>query len=379
MKSKLFRSGIVGLGVAAFALSAPASAETAPSTTPQSDFESVLQQAETADNMALVSNQPSLAPQRYLASSQISSAFREAVQQRSASLEERRSDLETDGLIFVDTSATITVRSSQISNGMAVVKFDQRDTYRTQETLSSKSDLTATEETTGRVATFSLNDGKWVLQSVDLEDTSTFATPLNRPLAKEYHRGSDPLANSTFAAPDAPGKIVGVTTDKGVSREAVINYALKYATNRNSDYRSFGSDCTNFVSQALYAGGWKMQVGGEQDATKWFYSHKGIDTWTLTWSVADNFYYYGRWHANRFSNIGKDVVWMGDVVSVDFQPTGQKSDKIDHTMIATGRIKNKGGWNSLLFTYHSNDRKNYPATSFAAIAPGARYLPLRVL
>lgn len=36
------------------------------------------------------------------------------------------------------------------------------------------------------------------------------------------------------------------------------DYALKYWKNYNSKYRKFDNDCTNFISQAMDAGGWRM-------------------------------------------------------------------------------------------------------------------------
>lgn len=48
----------------------------------------------------------------------------------------------------------------------------------------------------------------------------------------------------------------------GLSRQDAVDYAHQYATDdpnkRNPNYPSFGSNCANFVSQALYAGGMQM-------------------------------------------------------------------------------------------------------------------------
>lgn len=42
------------------------------------------------------------------------------------------------------------------------------------------------------------------------------------------------------------------------NREAAVEYAQKYAFERNSNYASLESNCTNFVSQSLVAGGKRM-------------------------------------------------------------------------------------------------------------------------
>lgn len=42
---------------------------------------------------------------------------------------------------------------------------------------------------------------------------------------------------------------------------AMIDYALRYWDVYNTNYRSFSDDCTNFISQALRAGGWQYDYG----------------------------------------------------------------------------------------------------------------------
>lgn len=60
-------------------------------------------------------------------------------------------------------------------------------------------------------------------------------------------------------------------------RYAARNYARAYAENPNPEYRDFtnsGGDCTNFVSQALLAGGW-TEIGK--------YSYTSSYAWYYDW------------------------------------------------------------------------------------------------
>ena len=66
------------------------------------------------------------------------------------------------------------------------------------------------------------------------------------------------------------------------NRSAAVNYAVKYAVNGNPEYRRFEADCTNFVSQALEAGG----LIPEKD---WAYDPKGGN---IAWSSTDDFFGY---------------------------------------------------------------------------------------
>lgn len=54
-------------------------------------------------------------------------------------------------------------------------------------------------------------------------------------------------------------------------------YALDHALNPSSDYTYFSKDCTNFISQCLYAGGIKQHVGTVYSDTCWFYKTSTID------------------------------------------------------------------------------------------------------
>jgi len=59
--------------------------------------------------------------------------------------------------------------------------------------------------------------------------------------------------------------------ESGYDRRRAVNYALKWALSRNPQYYDFeniGGDCTNFVSQCLYAGCRVMNYSGDFG---WYY------------------------------------------------------------------------------------------------------------
>lgn len=61
--------------------------------------------------------------------------------------------------------------------------------------------------------------------------------------------------------------------------DAAADYAIKYATVYNSAFTAYSSDCTNFVSQALNAGGKNMhgtRKTGTKDSTKDWYHYRYI-------------------------------------------------------------------------------------------------------
>lgn len=59
--------------------------------------------------------------------------------------------------------------------------------------------------------------------------------------------------------------------ESGYNRKRAVDYALKWAYSRNPafyDFEDIGGDCTNFVSQCLYAGCGVMNYSGDDG---WYY------------------------------------------------------------------------------------------------------------
>ena len=66
------------------------------------------------------------------------------------------------------------------------------------------------------------------------------------------------------------------------NRKSVVNYARKFALNRNKNYYDFdniGGDCTNFVSQCVYAG---SKIMNYTPITGWYYI--SLSDRTPSWS-----------------------------------------------------------------------------------------------
>jgi Putative amidase domain len=79
------------------------------------------------------------------------------------------------------------------------------------------------------------------------------------------------------------------------NRLAAVNYALKWAVGGGNpiwpDYHQTsggGGDCTNFISQCLYAGGWEMRYGG-QNIFAWYCWPKRRWDHSKSWTSADYF------------------------------------------------------------------------------------------
>jgi Putative amidase domain len=159
------------------------------------------------------------------------------------------------------------------------------------------------------------------------------------------------------------------------NRVLAAGYAAKYALQNNQAWIKDIEDCTNFVSQALYFGGWPMTAGDGNDSVTAWYNISDPDSifgqnWgrssyrrSRTWGAAENFRQFLLF-GGRAQKCAIDKLTMGDVVQ--YFVDGRAS----HSMMITGfapsspsspetrGLKGK----VLLASYHSKDKLNTPLT-----------------
>ena len=177
------------------------------------------------------------------------------------------------------------------------------------------------------------------------------------------------------------------------SSKSATSYALKYACSRNSDYYSFSSDCTNFVSQCLYAGYFimsdtsskKSSSSGKANAetSSWYHvkctvpdkilgiQYGSHTEWKIstTWIRVSNnssssgyglFQYLTktRGFSSYTSTNAEEIIArarVGDVIQVAQYGETQKT----HSVIVTEKTAT-----DIKVTYHSNDKKNVSFISY---------------
>ncbi|MBQ3053545.1 MAG: amidase domain-containing protein [Clostridia bacterium] len=139
------------------------------------------------------------------------------------------------------------------------------------------------------------------------------------------------------------------------NRQRAIIYAFKWAYRRNPDYYDFsdiGGDCTNFVSQCIFAG---LPVMNYSPLLGWYYisSDDRAPAWTSV-----NFLYEFLTENTGYGPYGKLVEIQnakeGDIV----QYKAINSDDYTHTMIITGKLSNNT--RDVFVTAHTFDTKNRP-------------------
>jgi len=134
-------------------------------------------------------------------------------------------------------------------------------------------------------------------------------------------------------------------------RAQAVRYAEMWWNRHNPAFPSFDVDCTNFVSQCLYAGGAPM-TGYPNRARGWWCQN---NSWSYSWAVAHSL----RWYLSG-ARIGLQAVEVaepeqlmaGDVICYDFQGDG----RFDHTTIVVA--KDKDGM-PLVNAHTTNSRMRY--------------------
>lgn len=144
------------------------------------------------------------------------------------------------------------------------------------------------------------------------------------------------------------------------------------------------NDCTNFVSQALLAGGWTM-VGGTCDDRKdkdvWWFKPMdcrwvGGRPWStevkasFTWGGAQNLYWFMK-ESGRGAEVSDPMdLEIGDVLQMDMGAGHYNAGRIGHSMIVTDKSAT-----DLFLSYHEHHHIDEPLSAIRSRYPSARWYP----
>ncbi|MGI6064997.1 MAG: amidase domain-containing protein [Bacillota bacterium] len=118
----------------------------------------------------------------------------------------------------------------------------------------------------------------------------------------------------------------GVFRSYKFDRKAAVDYAHRWWNGNNPAFRAFSVDCTNYVSQVLYAGGMPMNFTGKQNSGWWYLgSGEESDKWSYSWTVAHSLRWYlasGKVHIPVEAVVSPDRLEPGDVICYDWDGDG---------------------------------------------------------
>ncbi len=123
------------------------------------------------------------------------------------------------------------------------------------------------------------------------------------------------------------------STERNYNRPAAVAYAEKWWNDYNPAFRAFPVDCSNFVSQCLWAGSFPMVGGARRDQGWWYRGNGGPrDTWSYSWAVAHSLRWYLAGSPLVQAAASAAELRLGDVISYDFTGDG----RWEHSTVVTG-------------------------------------------
>ena len=266
-----------------------------------------------------------------------------------------RQELAAMGETYYDARTKTSIDSFTVQSNGTVKALATETTYLTISKDSTQTGYTALHE----LVFAPLPGGEWVIiDDQYLEPTGLLplgeAELLVAPTAEHFDglAAGDSIDNVAPAATTrldkgADNDMKGVLRAGGYNYNAMADYLEKYWSNYNPAYRSFagaGGDCTNFVSQALRAGGWKDKPGWYRNANYWWYTNLNQ---SRSWTAVDYWATFAR-NSGRTSMLSN--VWQlrkGDVLQVKPKDSNRKT----HTMMVS--YYSNG---TPYFTYHTHNR-----------------------
>lgn len=142
---------------------------------------------------------------------------------------------------------------------------------------------------------------------------------------------------------------------KQYDRTAAVAYAHKWAYGRNPaylDFSSLGGDCTNYVSQCIFAGSGVMNY---KPLYGWYY--RTADDRTPSWTGVP--YLYNFLSTNEGVGPFAEAAELQDLLPGDIVQLGTADGRFYHTPIVTGFARGR-----ILVCAHTFDALDRPLDSY---------------
>ena len=149
-------------------------------------------------------------------------------------------------------------------------------------------------------------------------------------------------------------------------RNKVKTYAIKYADSRNPEYDFYESNCNNYVSQCMHAGGIPMDDTGTYQWKYYSFEHDEESEaygFTYSWTYIPSFIEYLD-NGDIVNNVDVNLYFgeAGDVVAIDM--IDQDVSRSPHVIIVSEQIKdNNGNVLDILICGNTNDQVNLPLSA----------------
>ncbi|WP_150271982.1 amidase domain-containing protein [Paenibacillus tepidiphilus] len=190
--------------------------------------------------------------------------------------------------------------------------------------------------------TFVRGQAGWEIATVErsVPERNSLRRPLQAEPALRFSKWGEPLAEPQPSQPLLNRKVLrgGSAGAREVRyrREEAAAYADRWWKDGNPEFEIFEVDCTNYVSQCLFAGGAPIHYTGKRETGWWYKGYNGAqEWWSYSWAVSDSLQRY--LSAVRPSGLRAEAVdrpeqlMLGDVIQYDWDGNGH----YQHSTIVT--------------------------------------------
>lgn len=376
------RGRMLGLLLALGTAAAPVAAQGGD----QTELSALAQEAVEAQNDVLVSGDV----EGSMRGRANAARYRAGIQRHFASLTHRKNVLAGTRNDYKSHRTTVRISETRVEGDRAMQRGTEHVVLALDPGIGGPP---STEYTQEHVFRYARNGGRWTLVEDEIEVPPPLEEeirgPAATPTAIEAPAGYTPNPNTERRRAGPQGAFLTRSPlfslasysrtrhGEGVfayNPTAAANYALTYwgpaSSNYNSAYREYSNDCTNFISQAMKAGGWVYDEVGERTASNTWYYGMFTATTSYSWAGAHNFNQFFAQSGRGFALQYLADLWVGDVLQADFGPT--PDGNISHSMIVTYKDANGVAY----VTYHTSNTKNRSVNDLVATNPGSRWYAL---
>lgn len=189
-------------------------------------------------------------------------------------------------------------------------------------------------------------DGKWYIVRIESIETEQSFSP-NQADADDMLETDEYIGYTSVRSPSMPYLNYNVLPyleaggrKTAYDRNKAVQYADMWWDKANPAYIEFEVDCSNFISQCLFAGGAPMHYTGKRDSGWWYKGrYNGQELWSFSWSVANSMqrYLLSSRSGLRAEEVPQaDMLELGDVISYDWDGNG----RYQHSTIVTAKDAN---------------------------------------
>ncbi|MGG1614855.1 amidase domain-containing protein [Paenibacillus sp. FSL K6-2441] len=123
-------------------------------------------------------------------------------------------------------------------------------------------------------------------------------------------------------------EVLGIGGARSIAyrREEAVIYADRWWDSFNPEFAAFEVDCTNYISQCLFAGGAPINYTGKRESGWWYKGYVGgRELWSYSWSVANALArYLGQSRTGLRAELLErpEQLQLGDVIAYDWDGNG---------------------------------------------------------